>query len=406
MRNASKKEQTLQVEYRPIASLTPYARNARTHSDTQVAQIAASIKEFGFNNPVLVREGQIVAGHGRWLAAQRLGLDQVPTLDLSHLTASQARAYVLADNQLALNAGWDSEMLALELLELRDDGVDLGLLGFEDVDGLMNPEPAGGLQPGVDEDAVPEPPKKAITKLGDVITLGRHRLMCGDSTSIEAVQALGGGQMFDMLWTDPPYGVSYVGKTKDALTIENDSLDDQGLEDFLRAALGCAFATCRAGASWYVAAPAGPLHHCFSTVLKEMGVWRQTLNWVKNTFALGRSDYHYRHEPIFYGWKEGAAHFFVDDRTQDTILEYDKPSRNAEHPTMKPVALVERCISNSSKPGESVLDLFGGSGSTLIACEKVGRRAFLMELDPVYCDVIVARWEQATGRKAVRDGSL
>ena len=205
-----------------------------------------------------------------------------------------------------------------------------------------------------------------------------------------------------MLWTDPPYGVSYVGKTKDALTIENDSLDDVGLTDFLRAALGCAWATCRAGASWYIAAPAGPLNHCFSTVLKELGVWRQSLNWVKNTFALGRSDYHYRHEPIFYGWKEGAAHYFVDDRTQDTILEYDKPSRNAEHPTMKPVALVERCISNSSKPGESVLDLFGGSGTTLIAAEKTGRTAYLMELDPIYCDVIVTRWEQATGQKAVR----
>ena len=234
--------------------------------------------------------------------------------------------------------------------------------------------------------------------------LGRHRLMCGDSTSIDAVQVLGGGQMFDMLWTDPPYGVSYVGKTKDALTIENDSLDDAGLTDFLRAALGCAWANCRAGASWYVAAPAGPLNLCFSTVLKDLGVWRQSLNWVKNTFAMGRSDYHYRHEPIFYGWKEGAAHYFVDDRTQDTILEFDKPSRNGVHPTMKPVALIERCIENSSKPGETVLDLFGGSGSTLIAAEKTGRTAYLMELDPIYCDVIIRRWEEATGQKAVRHG--
>ena len=385
---------------RLVTDLIPYARNARTHSDAQVAQIAASIAEFGFNNPFLTHGDGVVAGLGRLLAARKLGMASVPCLDLAHLTKTQARAYVLANNQLAMNAGWDSEMLALELIELKADGVDLDLLGFPDVGALL--APPGGLKPDVDEDEVPEAPKVAVTKLGDVITLGRHRLMCGDSTSIDAVQVLGGGQMFDMLWTDPPYGVSYVGKTKDALTIENDSLDDAGLTDFLRAALGCAWATCREGASWYVAAPAGPLNHCFSTVLKELAVWRQSLNWVKNTFAMGRSDYHYRHEPIFYGWKEGAAHYFVDDRTQDTILEFDKPARNGVHPTMKPVALVERCIENSSKPGERVLDLFGGSGSTLIAAEKTGRTAYLMELDPIYCDVIVNRWEQATGQKAVR----
>jgi len=396
------KNEHMQIVNRAITELIPYARNARTHSDAQVAQIAASIKEFGFNNPILTRGDDVIAGHGRLLAARKLGMVEVPTVDLSHLTKTQARAYILADNQLALNAGWDTEMLALELLELQSEGVDLDLLGFNNLEDLLGGAEEGGLLPDIDPDAVPDAPRQAITQPGDIITLGRHRLMCGDSTSIDAVHALGGGALFDLLWTDPPYGVSYVGKTKDALTIENDSLDDQGLEDFLRAAFGCALATCRPGASWYVAAPAGPLNHCFSTVLKELGVWRQSLNWVKNTFALGRSDYHYRHEPIFYGWKEGAAHYFVDDRTQDTILEFDKPSRNAEHPTMKPVALVERCIENSSQPGERVLDLFGGSGSTLIAAEKTGRIAHLMELDPIYCDVIVTRWEQATGKKAER----
>jgi site-specific DNA-methyltransferase (adenine-specific) len=229
-------------------------------------------------------------------------------------------------------------------------------------------------------------------------------LLCGDSTSIDAVERLMDGHHADMVWTDPPYGVAYVGKTKDALTIENDRLDDAGLEDFLRASLGCALIACRDGASWYIAAPGGPLFHIFSTVLRPLGVWRETLQWVKNTFVMGRSDYHYRHESIFYGWKPGATHYFVDDRTQDTVLQFDKPARNAEHPTMKPVALIEKCVLNSSKPGEIVLDLFGGSGSTLIACEKTGRVARLMELAPQYCDVICKRFAAFSGKQATLDG--
>jgi DNA modification methylase len=401
---------------RRVTDLIPYARNARTHSDAQVAQIAASIKEFGFTNPVLTHGDDILAGHGRVLAARKLGMATVPTIDLSHLTKTQARAYTLADNQLSLNAGWEAEMLALELAELDADGFDLDLLGFPDVTGLMNPESEGGLVPGVDEDAVPEPPKVPITKPGDIITLGRHRLMCGDSTVITDLERLMDGANADMVWTDPPYGVDMASvnsslakygkanKTRGdhAQGLENDNLSEEDLIGFLRSALGCAWANCRAGASWYVSAPADSRHHCFSEVMQELGVWRQTLNWVKNTFLLGRSDYHYRHEPIFYGWKEGAAHYFVDDHTQDTILEFDKPRCNDVHPTMKPVALIERCIENSSKPGQTVLDPFGGSGSTLIAAEKTGRTAYLMELDPIYCDVIVARWELATGQKAVR----
>ena len=398
-----------QVVTRYITDLIPYARNARTHSDAQVAQIAASIKEFGFNNPILTRGSSIVAGHGRLLAARKLGLAEVPTIDLAHLTETQARAYVLADNQLALNAGWDGDMLNLELLDLQAAGVDLNLLGFPDVAALLAPPGAGGLLPGADPDAVPEVPKVAVTRPGDLISLGRHRLMCGDSTRADHTEALGGGHLADMVWTDPPYGVSYVGgnhalppEKRGGLTIENDSLDDDGLTQFLREALSLAAGACRAGASWYVAAPPGPLHQCFSTVLKELGIWRQTLNWVKSSMVLGRSDYHYKHEPIFYGWKEGAAHAWHSDRKQTTVLEFDKPARNGEHHTMKPVALVAYCIENSSAPGECVLDPFGGSGTTLIACEQLGRRALLMELDPIYCDVIVNRWEQATGQKAVR----
>jgi site-specific DNA-methyltransferase (adenine-specific) len=214
-----------------------------------------------------------------------------------------------------------------------------------------------------------------------------------------------GGGLADLVWTDPPYGVSYVGKTKDALTIENDDQSEDQLEAFLRAALGATWASCRAEAVWYVAAAPGPLHLCFAKVLRELEVWRQTLTWVKSSFALGHSDYHYRHEPIFYGWKQGEAHYFIDDRTQDTILEFDNPARNGVHPTMKPVELIERCVLNSSLPGQKVLDVFGGSGSTLIACEKTGRSCYMMELDPSYVDVIVTRWENATGKKAERCSS-
>jgi len=206
--------------------------------------------------------------------------------------------------------------------------------------------------------------------------------------------------MANCVWTDPPYGVSYVGKTKDALEIQNDSLDDKDLEDFLRSALSCAFAYTHPGGAWYVAAPPGPLNHCFSVVLKELGVWRQTLNWIKSQMVLGRSDYHYQHEPIFYGWKPGASHSWHSDRKQTSCLEFDKPQRNGIHPTMKPVELVEYCITNSSKPGEIVLDPFGGSGTTLIACEKSKRQCRTMELDPKYCDVIKNRWEEFTGKKA------
>lgn len=208
-----------------------------------------------------------------------------------------------------------------------------------------------------------------------------------------------------MVWTDPPYGVTYVGKTKDALTIENDSLDDAGLEQFLRNCFTGLLTVCRGGAPWYVAAPAGPLNHCFSTVLKEIGVWRQMLNWVKSYLVLGRSDYHYQHEPIFYGWKPGASHPWFSDRKQTTVLNFDKPSRNGEHPTMKPVELVEYCIKNSSPPDGTVIDAFGGSGTTLMACERTGRVARLMELDPRYCDVIVRRWQEFTGHTATLEAT-
>jgi DNA modification methylase len=396
------------LEHWPLDRLVPYARNPRKN-DHAVDKVAAAIHEFGFRVPVIAKsDGTVVDGHLRLKAAQKLGLETVPVLLADDMTETQIKAFRISVNRMAELAEWDTELLALELEDLRLDDFDIDLTGFDagELDALMDEMAGGSGTEGLtDPDDVPEPPVEPVSKPGDVWLLGRHRLMCGDSTDAAQVGILLAGGVADMLWTDPPYGVSYVGKTADALTIENDSLDDVQLTDFLRSAFACAFQHSRAGAAWYVAAPAGPLHQCFSETLKEIGVWRQTLNWVKNTFALGRSDYHYRHEPIFYGWKPGDAHYFVDDRTQDTILEFNKPSRNGEHPTMKPVELIEYCIGNSSKPGWMVLDLFGGSGSTLIACEKTGRINRSMELDPKYCDVIVKRWQEFTGQTATLEST-
>jgi site-specific DNA-methyltransferase (adenine-specific) len=393
----------LTIEYRKTSELIPYARNSRTHSEEQVAQIAASIQEFGFTNPVLIDEKGIIAGHGRIMGARKLGMEEVPTITLHGLTESQRKAYIIADNRLALNAGWDDEMLRLEIADLKEDGFDLDLLGFEDDElAALEVEIVEG---ETDPDEVPEPPSDPVSVLGDVWTLGNHRLMCGDSTSIDAVNKLMDGKKADCLWTDPPYGVSYVGKTKDALTIENDSLDDDSLTEFLREAFNTAILATEGGAAWYVAAPPGPLHQCFSLVLKELGVWRQTLNWIKSSVVFGRSDYHYQHEPIFYGWNPSGSHKWTADRKQTTVLNFDKPSRNGEHPTMKPVELVEYCVGNNTNKGDLVLDLFGGSGTTMMACEKSGRRSRLMELAPNYCDVIVKRWQDFTGKKAVHESS-
>jgi DNA modification methylase len=401
----SKSNPDKQIVMRRVDELIPYARNSRTHSDAQVAQIAASIKEWGWTTPVLVDDsGQIIAGHGRIMAARKLGMAEVPVIIAEGWTDAQKKAYVIADNKLALNAGWDESMLALEFGELEGLGFDLELTGFslDEIAALKPEEVPAAL---TDEDDVPEVPVDPVTRLGDVWLLGQHRLMCGDSTSVDAVGALMAGAVADLVWTDPPYGVAYVGKTKDALTIENDDLNDDELTDFLRASLGAAFANCRDGAAWYVAAPAGPLFHCFGTVLKDLDVWRHTLAWVKSTFVLGRCDYHYQHEAIFYGWKPGAAHTWASDRKQSSTLNFDKPSRNGEHPTMKPVELVEYCVGNSSNRGDVVLEPFGGSGTTLIACEKTNRIACLMELDPKYCDVIVKRWQDYTGKQATLEST-
>jgi site-specific DNA-methyltransferase (adenine-specific) len=251
-----------------------------------------------------------------------------------------------------------------------------------------------------DPDQVPEPPPDPVTKPGDLIELGDHRLLCGDSTKREDVDRVLGGERPATTCSDPPYGVEYVGKTKDALTVRNDGA--AGLRQLLTDSLGHAFDVCLEGAVWYVAAPAGPQFEDFAAVLSKLGVWRQTLVWVKDSMVLGRSDYHYRHEAIFYGWKPGKAHREPPDRTQTTVWEVPRPKASREHPTMKPVALYARMLKNSTTVGSVVYEPFCGSGTTLIAAEQLGRRCYGIEIDPGYCDVVVARWEAFTGRKVER----
>ncbi len=390
----------MQIEVLKTSDLTPYARNARTHSEAQVGQIAASIKEFGFNNPVLIDEtGSIIAGHGRVLAAQKLALKEVPCIRLSHLSPTQRKAYILADNKLALNAGWDEAMLSLELAELKDADFDLALIGFDEME--LEKLTAAPTNEGLtDPDEVPEAPEEPVTKLGDIWQLGNHRLMCGDSTNDEDVKKLSNGSMFNLWLTDPPYNVAYEGKTKQSLQIQNDKMNDNDFVDFIKKAVISAIKRLIPGACFYVW-HANNTSFLFQKALIESGLnIRQHIIWVKNSLVMGRQDYHYKHEPCLYGWKDGAAHNWYNDKKQTSLIEFDRPSRNGEHPTMKPVALFEYQMLNNTKEGDIVLDSFGGSGTTMIAAEKNGRIAYLMELDPKYCDVIIKRWEDFTGRKA------
>lgn len=386
-----------------VESLIPYARNSRTHSDEQVAQIAASIREFGFTNPVLVdEEGGIIAGHGRVMAARKLAMLEVPVLVLAGLSETQKRAYVIADNKIALNAGWDEEMLRVELEALSDADFDLDILGFSNDElGLYLDDGTTEVEGLTDDDQVPEPPVNPVSKLGDVWLLGEHRLMCGDSTSLNDVATLMAGIEADLLITDPPYNVAYEGGTADALTIMNDNMSNGEFRQFLRDVYASADSVMRPGAAFYI-------WHADSEGLNFRGAaadvgWqiRQCLIWNKNALVLGRQDYHWKHEPCLYGWKDGAAHYWGSDRSQTTVLDFNKPNRNGEHPTMKPVELFQYQIENSCKKGDVVLDLFGGSGTTVIACEKSHRHARLMELDPKYCDVIIKRWQDFTGKQAL-----
>lgn len=393
------------LEHVSIEKLIPYARNSRTHDEAQIAQIAASIREFGFTNPVLVDGSDgIIAGHGRVLAARKLGLQQIPVLRLAHLTETQKRAYVIADNKLALNAGWDAEMLALEFMELDAAGFDLGITGFslEEIGALSGD--TGGKRGLTDDDAVPDRPGKAASQLGDLWVCGKHRVLCGNATWPEDVHRVMGGQAADLLLTDPPYNVAYTGKTKQALRIQNDQMGAEAFRRFLRDAFAAASAAMKPGAVFYIW-HADSEGYNFRGACEDVS-WkvRQCLIWKKQTLVMGRQDYHWMHEPCLYGWKEGAGHFWASDRKQTTVLEFDRPTRSTEHPTMKPVALFEYQMLNNTRGGELVLDTFGGSGTTMIAAEKFGRAARLLELDPCYADVIVQRWQEFTGKAATLEG--
>ena len=397
---------TLNVEYRKVETLIPVARNPRTHSDAQVAKLAASIVEFGWTNPVLVDgDHGIIAGHGRLAAARKLGLTEVPVIELAHLTAAQKRAYVIADNRLALDAGWDEELLALELAELSEAGYDLEMTGFDpdELADLMAGEETS-VEGETDEDAVPDGTGSVVSRPGDVWICGEHRVICGDSTDADTYASVLGEDIADMVFTDPPYNVNYANSAKDKMrgkdrAILNDNLGD-GFYDFLLAALTPTVAHCQGGI--YVAMSSSELDTLQSAFRAAGGHWSTFVIWAKNTFTLGRADYQRQYEPILYGWPEGADRHWCGDRDQGDVWQIKKPQKNDLHPTMKPVELVERAIRNSSRPGDVVLDPFGGSGTTMIAAHKSGRKARLIELDPKYVDVIVRRWQDYAGAKAIR----
>lgn len=414
----------LEVEYIETGQLRPYDKNAKIHTDEQIEQIARSIQEFGMNDPIAVwKDNEIIEGHGRLLACQKLGITEVPIIRLDGLTDEQRRAYMNVHNQLTMNTGFDIELLAQELG--RIENIDMEKFGFD----ISSLEPEDG---EVIEDDYTEPEQiPARAKLGDVYRLGDHILMCGDSTKEDDVRKLTGGGTADLCVTDPPYNVAYQGKTKDAMTIENDAMDSGSFLEFLSAAFSNIELALKPGGVFYIWY-AGKSATEFIAALRRNGLdVKEHLIWVKNMFVLGRQDYQWRHEPCLYGWKEGAPHYFINSRSETTVVDdspdldhiskanaiellraiyeggvatstiYEKkPTASRLHPTMKPVTLIGYQIANSSRRGETVLDLFGGSGTTLIACEQLGRQCRMMEYDPHYADVIIDRWEKFTGQTA------
>lgn len=396
-----------------VADLIPYARNARTHSDEQVAQIAASIREFGWTNPILIDgERGIIAGHGRLAAARKLGVTEVPVIELTHMSETQKRAYILADNKLAMNAGWDDELVALEIGDLQAEGFNLDLVGFDasEIESLMQGQDVENV--GLtDPDEAPEAQSEAISKPGDIWVCGKHRVMCGDSTSIEDAERLMGGLMADMVFTDPPYNVAYSGLGQNKLgTIKNDDMSDSDFEQFCRDVFSTYSAVMKPLACIYVCHPDSQSAPklAFEKTFAEQFKKSSTIIWVKQSAGMGWQDYRAQHEPILYGWKESGSgsHFYCGDRSKTTVWQIGRDAQASYvHPTQKPVALPEEAINNSSKGQDIVVDLFGGSGSTLIACEKTGRVNRSMELDPRYVDVIVRRWQNFTGKAATLEAS-
>lgn len=395
----------LKIIYKKTEDLIPYVNNPR-NNDGAVDKVASSIKNFGFKVPIVVDgDNEIIAGHTRLKAAKKLGMDEVPCIVADDLNDGQIKAFRLADNRVAEFAEWDMELLESELAELED--YDLGFefddmgMDFSDLEGIETAvETVEAEEDDFDEESVKD--DGGIVR-GDIFQLGNHRLMCGDSTDLQSVKNLsGGGVEVNLLITDPPYNVAYEGKTEDKLKIENDNMSDEEFVEFLSSAFMAADEVMEDGAAFYIwhgSSASGE----FIKACNDCG-WeiRQQLIWNKDNIVLGRQDYQWKHEPCFYGWKSGAAHKWYSDRKQTTVLDFDKPARNGEHPTMKPVKLFDYQIRNSSKVGDNVLDLFGGSGTTIIACEQNNRNAFVMEYDPHYVNVIIKRWEELTGKKAMK----
>ena len=407
-----------------IDSLTPYHNNPR-HNENAVAAVAESIREFGFKVPIVIDSGGVVVtGHTRLKAAESLGMKKVPCIIADDLTPEQIKAFRVADNKVSELAEWDFEKLEQELAGLS---FDMERFGFDPPSGDDGGEIVEDEPPDVDDEKPPE------TQLGDVYALGRHRLICGDATKPDTIQRLTEGAKMDLVLTDPPYNADYEGKTKDALKIQNDNMTDAHFYAFLLDTFKNLYQITKPGGVVYI-------FHAHMESVNFLSAYRaadfylhQMLVWNKNTMVLGHCDYQWKHEPIIYGWKPGAGHYFTNSRVEYTVIEdapnvnkmskselreyvkellqrgdpvtvisEDKPARNAEHPTMKPVKLVAYLIRNSSRPGENIIDVFGGSGSTLIAAEQTGRTCYTAELDPRYCDVIVKRWEKLTGEKAVK----
>ena len=389
-----------------IDKLVPYARNARTHSKEQILQLRASLREFGFVNPVIVdKDLNIIAGHGRILAAKEEGITEVPCVFAEHLTEAQKRAYIIADNRLAMNAGWDMEMLSVEISELQGADFDLSVLGFDEAElsKLM-----GDIEDVKDDDFdVDEELKKpAVTKVGDLWLLGNHRLICGDSTKIDTFTVLMDGKQANLVVTDPPYNVNYEGS---AGKLKNDNMADESFYTFLLSAFKNMEAAMTKDASIYVFhADTEGLN--FRKAFSDAGFYLSgTCIWKKQSLVLGRSPYQWQHEPVLFGWKKAGKHNWYSDRKQTTIWEFEKPKKNADHPTMKPVPLIAYPILNSSMVNSIVLDPFGGSGSTLVACEQTERICYTIELDEKYCDVIVKRYVEQVGDSdsvfLLRDGT-
>lgn len=383
----------MNIKQTSIRDITPYEKNPRKN-DNAVKYVANSIREFGFKQPIVVdKNGVIIAGHTRYKAAISLGLFEVPVLYATDLSEEQVKAYRLADNKTGEFATWDMDLLELELNELSEIDFDMDPFGYEDWS-------EDAEEDDFDVSKALEEVLEPVTKRGDIWKLDRHRLMCGDSTVRSNIAMLMNGNQADLVLTDPPYNVDYEGATKEKLKIQNDNMNDNAFLQFLTDAFSGMHEYSKKGAAIYVF-HADSKGYNFRTAFKKAGYQlRQCLIWAKNSMVMGRQDYQWQHEPILYGWKEGSSHRWYGDRKQTTLIRYDKPLSNAEHPTMKPIGLCSYLLLNSSKEGNIILDPFGGSGSTLIACEQKERTCYTIELDERYCDVIIKRWEQYTNKKA------